>query len=155
MTTTFDSALLPPADPPQSVPKLTFGDQVLAIIKTIDLLEKVFPDMIARGQITDGATEALKVRLLACAETLYKLANGEDPRPGVAILSGEDAHRVSEKPSDPFAPRAAPRKSPEELHALSAPAAKKDSRKKHERPFVDELPAQLQPISEGFGHDLD
>lgn len=151
--TAFDSALLPPADPPTAIADLTFGEQAVCLVRTLDMLDEVYPARIARGQATQEGAEAHKRCLLACAETLNKLANGEDPRPGVKIRTAESERLLAE--IELFSPRSAPRRSPGELVAFAAPGMKRSGGKKYERPFEDELPGELQGSGEDFGHELE
>ena len=90
----------------------------MTVMRTIEKLKEMYPPRIARGLDTEAAAEMHELCLLACAETLNKLACNEDPRPGVKIRSEET--------------RA-------ELAKCLGPAARRGSGKKHERPFDDDL----------------
>ena len=118
MSTEYKSWELPPAAPTPAIPTLSFRDQQMTVMRTIEVLKDMYPARIARGQATEDAANMHTLCLLACAETLNKLACNEDPRPGVKIRS--EAQRA-------------------ELAKCLGPAARRGSRKKHERPFDDDL----------------
>jgi hypothetical protein len=90
----------------------------MTVMRTIEKLKEMYPPRIARGLDTEAAASMHELCLLACAETLNRLACGEDPRVGVKIRS--EAARA-------------------ELAKCLGPAARRGSGKKHERPFDDEL----------------
>ena len=118
MTTTYKSWELPPAAPIPAIPILSFRDQQMTIMRTIEKLKEMYPPRIARGLDTEAAASMHELCLLACAETLNKLACNEDPRAGVKIRSEET--------------RA-------ELARCLGPAKRSGGGKKWERPFDDGL----------------
>ena len=118
MSTQYKSWELPPAAPIPVIPTLSFRDQQMTIVRTIEVLKDMYPSRIARGQATEAAAGMHELCLLACAETLNKLACGEDPRAGVKIRS--EAARA-------------------ELAKCLGPAVRRGSGKRHKRPFDDDL----------------
>ena len=131
----FDSATLPPAEPdPPHVLDLSLAEQKCGLIELIQPIAQAYAVRIARGVTTQQEMNKQLSVLLTAIETLDRADNGEDIRRSYP----------SRKPRpEDFAPRAKPKKSPEEIKALSAPASVKRSAP-DPRPFDDELPENLR-----------
>jgi len=139
----FDSAMLPPAEPdlPQ-VLDLSLAEQKCGLLELMQPIAQAHAVRIARGQTTQEDMNRQLSVLLTAIHTLDRADTGEDIRRNYPIRKP--------RPEDVFAPRTPPRKSPEEIRALSAPATVKRAATSS-RPFDDPLPENLRPPEP---HDL-
>ena len=139
----FDSAILPPAEPDQpQVLDISLAEMKYGLLELMQPIAQAHAVRIARGQTTQEDMNRQLSVLLTAIHTLDRVDNGEDIRRSYPIRKPQ--------PEDVFAPRTSPKKSPEEIRALSAPATIKRAAPSP-RPFDDPLPENLRPPEP---HDL-